>query len=117
MSITKHGKRTEYDYHQSGYIKSVSYPDGLKQEFEYTAEGYLRSRTTIEDGKSLGQMEYTYDGNAKVTRQINPGDKSITSTFNELGNLAASHKKGTLKETFVNTLKTRSIYEGDSVRL
>ena len=75
----------------------------------------MKSRATIENGKALAQMQFKYDGNAKVTRQVNPGDISVTSTFNELGNVAASHRKGSLKETFINTLNTRSIYEGDSV--
>ena len=85
--------------------------------FEYTAEGYQRRRTTTEDGKSIAELEFSYDGNAMVKRDFHPGNNSITSTLNEFGSLASSQRKGTLKEKFVNTINTRSIYEGDAVIL
>lgn len=115
ISATINGKTTKYDYYPTDYMRSATYPDGRREVFEYSPEGYMTSRTIMEDEKSLAQMQYVYDGKAQVTRLVNPGNISVISTYNELGEVAASHRRGSLKETFIKTVNTRSIYEGDSV--
>lgn len=109
------GKTTTYDYYPTDSIRSATYPDGSREIFDYSPEGYLASRTIMENGKMCGQMQYIYDGKAQVTRIVNPGDIRVTTTYIELGEVAAAHRKGSLKELFITTENTRSIYEGESV--
>lgn len=75
----------------------------------------MQSRAVVERGVKMAQMQYNYDGNAKVTRTITPDDVLVTYTYDELGNKAAAHRKGGITERFINTVNTRSVYEGDSV--
>ena len=117
MSVTTDRDTTTYEYYPDGSLKSVIYSDGRREEFQYTSNGHLQSRAIVQHGVKMAEMQYDYDGNAKVTRTIIPDDALVTYTYDELGNKAAVHRKGGITKRFINTVNTRAVYEGDSVSI
>ena len=96
-------------------IRSVIFPNGRREEFQYNSNGHLRSRTVVEQNQTLAKMVYAYDGNAQIATTVSPDNVQVLYTYNEYGNVAAAQRKGALKTRLVNTIDTRSVYEGDYV--
>ena len=113
-TITTEGKTFDYDYYDTGYVKSITYPNGLKTEYEYDNINRVSRVTTTKNGTAINTFEYEYDNNGNTTKEIRNGavtsysydnlDRLISVTYSDGSSVAYEYDalNNRTKETYSN---------------
>ena len=78
-TIVSDGKTFDYDYYDTGYVKSIAYPGGLKTTYEYDNINRITNVTTTKNGSAINTFEYEYDNNGNTTKEIRNGEATLYS--------------------------------------
>ena len=78
-TIVSDGNTFDYDYYDTGYVKSISYPGGLKTSYEYDNINRVTKITTIKNESAINTYEYEYDSNGNTTKKIRNGAVTLYS--------------------------------------
>lgn len=78
-TIVSDGKVFDYDYYDTGYVKSITYPNGLKTSYEYDNINRITKVTTEKNGTAINAFEYEYDNNGNTTKEIRNGETTLYS--------------------------------------
>jgi len=78
-TIVSDGNTFDYDYYDTGYVKSISYPDGLKTTYEYDNINRITKVTTTKNGSAINTFKYEYDNNGNTTKEIRNGVATLYS--------------------------------------
>ena len=76
-TIVSDGNTFDYDYYDTGCVKSIAYPNGLKTIYEYDNINRITRLTTTKNGSAINTFEYEYDSNGNTTKEIRNG--AVTS--------------------------------------
>lgn len=117
-TIITDGKTFDYDYYDTGYVKSITYPNGLKTEYEYDNINRITKLITSKNGTAINTFEYEYDNNGNTTKEIKNG--SATSyTYDNLDRLiSVSYSDGTSVAYEYDALnnRTKETYSNGDVK-
>lgn len=117
-TIITDGKTFDYDYYDTGYVKSITYPNGLKTEYEYDNINRITKLITSKNGTAINTFEYEYDNNGNTTKEIKNG--SATSyTYDSLDRLVSvSYSDGTSVAYEYDALnnRTKETYSNGDVK-
>jgi len=78
-TIVSDGNTFDYDYYDTGYVKSISYPGGLKTTYEYDNINRITRVTTTKNGSAINTFDYEYDSNGNTTKEIRNGAATLYS--------------------------------------
>lgn len=82
------GETLSYEWNENGERKSICFPDGKVQTFEYDDKGLLKAMTL--DGEAVN---YEYDNSGRLRRKIYPNGLSTEYDFDKLGYISRmAHK-------------------------
>ena len=113
-TITTEGKTFDYDYYDTGFVKSITYPNGLKTEYEYDNINRVTKVMTTKDDTAINTFEYEYDNNGNTTKEIRNGaatsysydslDRLISVTYSDGSSVAYEYDalNNRTKETYSN---------------
>ena len=113
-TIISDGKTFDYDYYDTGYVKSITYPNGLKTEYEYDNINRVTRVITTKNGTAINTFEYEYDNNGNTTKEIRNGavtsysydslDRLISVTYSDGSSVAYEYDalNNRTKETYSN---------------
>lgn len=113
-TITSDNKTFDYDYYDTGYVKSITYPNGLKTTYEYDNINRITKVTTTKNGSAINTFEYEYDSNGNATKEIRNGavttysyddlDRLISVTYSDGSTVAYEYDtlNNRTKETYSN---------------
>ncbi len=111
-TIATEGKTFDYDYYDTGYVKSITYPNGLKTEYEYDNINRVTRVITTKNGTAINTFEYEYDNNGNTTKEIRNGavtsysydslDRLISVTYSDGSSVAYEYDalNNRTKETY-----------------
>ncbi len=113
-TIVTDGNTFDYDYYDTGYVKSITYPEGLKTVYEYDNINRVTRLTTAKNGTTINTFEYEYDNNGNTTKEICNGaattyfydslDRLISVTYSDGSSVAYEYDalNNRTKETYSN---------------
>ncbi len=76
-TISSGTKIFDYDYYDTGFVKSITYPNNLKTTYEYDNINRITKITTTNNDSAINTFEYEYDNNGNTTKEIRNG--AVTS--------------------------------------
>lgn len=85
-TIVSDNKTFDYDYYDTGYVKSITYPNGLKTTYNYDNINRVTSMTTTKDTTTINTLLYEYDSNGNVVSETRNGAET-TYTYDSLDRL------------------------------
>lgn len=117
-TIVSDGKTFDYDYYDTGCVKSITYPNGLKTSYEYDNINRITKLTTTKNGTAINIFEYEYDNNGNKTKEIHNGSATLY-TYDSLDRLSSvtysdSSSVGYEYDTLNN--RTRETYSNGDVK-
>ena len=117
-TIVSDGKTFDYDYYDTGCVKSITYPNGLKTSYEYDNINRITKLTTTKNGTAINIFEYEYDNNGNTTKEIHNGSATLY-TYDSLDRLSSvtysdSSSVGYEYDTLNN--RTRETYSNGDVK-
>lgn len=122
-TIVSDSKTYDYEYYDTGLVKSLTYPNGLKTEYIYDNIGRVTNMITTKGNATINSLSYTYDNNGNIltyTRngQVTsytydsldrllsvtyPDSSTVVYTYDALNNLTKeTFSNGNIKEYFYN---------------
>lgn len=113
-TITTENKTYNYDYYDTGLIKSITYPNGIVTEYEYDNVGHVTSMSTTKNNTVINNFEYEYDANGNVVSETRNGaettysydslDRLISVTYNNSTSVSYEYDalNNRTKETYSN---------------
>jgi len=73
---------TGFDYYKDGKKKTVSYPNGAKEEYDYYPTNRVKTLTNSMNATTISQFGYSYDDNGnRLTQQEERGARSISTSY------------------------------------
>lgn len=85
-TIVSDNKTFDYDYYDTGYVKSITYPNGLKTTYNYDNINRVTSMTTTKGTTTINTLLYEYDSNGNVVSETRNGAET-TYTYDSLDRL------------------------------
>lgn len=87
-TIVSENKTYTYDYYDTGLVKSITYPNGLKTAYVYDNINRITSITTTKGSSTINTLSYLYDANSNVTRETRNG-QATNYTYDSLDRLVS----------------------------
>ena len=117
-TIASDGKTFDYDYYDTGYMKSITYPGGLKTVYEYDNINRITKVTTSKNGVVINTFEYEYDGNGNATKEIRNGVQTLYSydSLDRLISVTYGDGSGVSYEYDALNNRTKEIYSNGDVQ-
>ncbi|MBQ8525945.1 MAG: RHS repeat protein, partial [Clostridia bacterium] len=117
-TLSTDGKNFSYEYYDTGFIKSITYPNGLKTSYEYDNINRVRSIVTALGDTVINTFAYTYDGNGNTLAETRNGE-TTAYTYDSLDRLTSvtysdGSKVSYEYDGFNN--RTREIYSNGDVK-
>lgn len=81
----------DYEYYPSGMLKSVTYPIGVKAEYEYDKINRLKKVTNTKGTTVLSQYIYNHDLNGNIT-SVTDSTGTTSYVYDELNRLIEVHR-------------------------
>ena len=117
-TITSDGKTFDYDYYDTGYVKSITYPNGLKTTYNYDNINRVTSMTTTKGTTTINTLLYEYDSNGNVVSETRNGAET-TYTYDSLDRLlSVTYSDGTSVTYEYDALnnRTKETYSNGDVK-
>ncbi|MCK9477198.1 MAG: RHS repeat-associated core domain-containing protein [Candidatus Muirbacterium halophilum] len=86
-SVERAGREIEFEYTKSGRKESVIYPNGIKKEITYTANGLVNSEKVSNKDKEIFKAEYVYNGNNSLIEKKEYIEDTVEVTLYEYDSL------------------------------
>lgn len=117
-TIVSDGKTFDYEYYDTGYVKSITYPNGLKTSYEYDNINRITSLMTTQNGATINTFEYEYDNNGNTTKEIHNGAATLYSYDNLDRLVSVIYSDGTSVAYEYDTLnnRTKETYSNGDVK-
>ena len=117
-TIVSDGKTFDYEYCDTGYVKSITYPNGLKTSYEYDNINRITSLMTSKNGATINTFEYEYDNNGNTTKEIRNGAATLYSYDNLDRLVSVTYSDGTSVAYEYDTLnnRTKETYSNGDVK-
>ncbi|CAG2191759.1 unnamed protein product [Mytilus edulis] len=115
ISSDVNGKITKYEYNSDNSIKRIKHPSGSIEEFEYYPQGWLKSSKLIKKNTEMAYKVYEFMGEATVTTLTHPNNVTLTSTYDENGEITLRKRLGFSTEKIQHTEHAKIISQGDSI--
>lgn len=117
ISSDVNGKITKYEYNSDNSIKRIRHPSGSIEDFEYYPQGWLKSSKLIKKNTEMAYKVYEFMGEATITTLTHPNNVTLTSTYDENGEIALRKRLGFSTEKIQHTEHAKIISQGDSVSI
>ncbi len=113
-TIVSDNKTFDYDYYDTGYVKSITYPNGLKTTYNYDNINRVTSMTTTKGTTTINTLLYEYDANGNVVSETRNGaettytydsfDRLLSVTYSDGSSVAYEYDalNNRTKETYSN---------------
>ena len=75
-TVVTDGNIFDYDYYDTGYVKSITYPNGLKTTYNYDNINRVTSMITTMGTTTINTFLYEYDANGNVISESRNGAES-----------------------------------------
>ncbi len=115
-TITSESKTYDYEYYDTGLVKSLTYPNGLKTEYIYDNIGRVTSMLTTKGSTTINSLSYTYDNNGNILTYTRDGDVT-TYTYDSLDRLLTATYSNSTSVTYtydaLNNLTKETFSNGD----
>ena len=86
-TVVSDGNTFDYDYYDTGYVKSITYPNDLKTTYEYDNINRITKVSTTKNGTTaINTLLYEYDSNGNVVSETRNGAET-TYTYDSLDRL------------------------------
>lgn len=73
---------TNFDYYADGKKKTVSYPNGAKEEYEYYPTNRVKTLTNSLNSAVISKFDYSYDRNGnRLTQDEQRGSRNISTGY------------------------------------
>ncbi len=72
-TITSEEKLYDYEYYDTGLVKSINYPNGLKTVYEYDNINRITGMTVSKGNTVIYTLSYTYDANGNILSETRNG--------------------------------------------
>ncbi len=117
-TIVSDGKTFDYDYYDTGYVKSIAYPGGLETVYEYDNINRVTKLTTTKNGNVINTFEYEYDNNGNTTKEIRNGETTSYSydSLNRLISVTYSDGSSVTYEYDALNNRTKETYSDGDVK-
>lgn len=117
-TIVSDGNTFDYDYYDTGYVKSITYPGGLKTTYEYDNINRITKVTTTKNGTAINTFEYEYDSNGNTTKEIRNGATTSYSYDNLDRLLSVTYSDGSSVTYEYDALnnRTKETYSNGDVK-
>lgn len=117
-TVVSDGKTFDYEYYDTGYVKSITYPNGLTTSYEYDNINRITRLTTTKNGIAINTFEYEYDNNGNTTKETRNGAATLYSYDNldRLVSVAYSDKTSVAYEYDALNNRTKETYSNGDVK-
>ncbi len=117
-TITSDNKTFDYDYYDTGYVKSITYPNGLKTNYEYDNINRITKVITTKNGSAINTFEYEYDSNGNTTKEIRNGAETayIYDSLDRLLSVTYSDGSSVTYEYDALNNRTKETYSNGDVK-
>ena len=117
-TITSDGKAYDYDYYDTGFIKSITYPGNLKTEYEYDNINRVTEIATSKNNNVINQFEYEYDNNGNVIKETRNNNETSYSydSLNRLISVTYSDGSSVSYEYDATNNRTKETYSNGDVK-
>ncbi|MCK9477203.1 MAG: hypothetical protein M0R46_14865 [Candidatus Muirbacterium halophilum] len=86
-SVERDGRKIEFGYTDSGRKESIIYPNGIKKEITYTANGLVSSEKVSNKDKEIFKAEYVYNRNNSLIEKKEYVESKEEKTLYEYDNI------------------------------
>ena len=117
-AIATDNKTFSYEYYDTGFVKAINYPNGLKTTYEYDNINRVRSVVTTLGEMVINTFSYTYDENSNVLTESHNGsttsytydclDRLVSVTYSDNSSVAYEY------DSFNN--RTKETYSDGNIR-